>query len=223
MFETFLSTLPLSIASAISVTSILLFLAILVSGKNQVRNGLAFIIGGIITAVVITLVELLSIHKVNPGTSPDYAMHAVVDFVLAGICFLLLIITFIGWNKPEQEKKKEDKKPGGVFTYIIMGALIKLVSANTLPPFIGAIKEVAAAQLGGTQVVVLCTMIILISMLPVIIPYLLFLLNQQKALVMIDPASVFLKKYKNLINSVVLTLVVFYLCYHGYIQLYGMK
>jgi len=223
MFETFLSTLPLSIASSISVTSILLFLAILVSGKNQVRNGFAFIVGGIITASIIIFIELFSIHKANPGASPNYVMHAVIDFVLAGICLLLLIMTFIGWNKPEQEKKKDDKKSGGVFTYVIMGALIKLVSANTLPPFIGAIKEVAAAQLASAQVVVLCAIILLISMLPVIIPYLLFLFNQQRALVIIDPASTFLKKYKNFINSIVLGLVVIYLCYHGYSHLLGMK
>ena len=96
---------------------------------------------------------------------------------------------------------------------------MRIISANTLPPFIGAINEVSVAQLPGTEVVVLCMIIILITMSPIFIPYLLFLFNEQRALVVIAPVSVFLTKYKNTINSVVLILVVFYLGYHGYLDL----
>ena len=215
MIKIFLATLPLSLAASISVTFFLLFFAILVAKENQLRNSLAFIIGGIFAYAVLTLVILSSFNHAAPATSPHHTdIHAVADFILAAICFVLIISSLKKKNEPE--KKKKIKLPGGVFAYGVCGALMRLVSANTLPPYIGAVKDVSGAHLPVMSSAILCVLIILATMLPPIVIWLMFLFNKQKALELIAPLSKFLEKNKNRITNSILVLVVLYLTYHGF-------
>jgi len=219
MSQTFFSILPLAIASAISVTSILLFLAILVSADNQVRNGFAFITGGVIMCAIITIFVLFPFLKSSSGTPVNYTLHAVIDFGLAAVCLLIVFITILHWNKPA--KPREGAASGGFFKYLMLGALIRLVSANAVPPFIGAVKDVSMAQLSFINNIILSAAIILIAMSTIILPYLLFLFNKQRALKLIAPVSDFLKRNKNIINTVMLLLVMAYLTFHGVMHLNG--
>jgi len=221
MSDIILTVLPLALASAISVTSILIFLAILVSGENQIKNGLAFIAGGVISCMLITAVVLFSFDKPDSGSTPDYLLHAIIDFAMAGICLFIVLWTFVGWNKPAKEKTVN--KSGGFLKYLVFGFLIRLLSANTLPPFIGAVKDISAATLPIADDILLSSLIILISMSLIILPYLLFIFNRSRALVLISPVSAFLKSNKNLINVILLILVAFYLTWHGFLHLHGLK
>ena len=218
MVEVFLSIIPLSFAASVSVTSYLLFFNILAAKQHQLRNGLAFIIGGTLTYLVIALVVLISVGNVSSNSNPHNLLHAVADFSLAAISLALLFVMLREENKTEQ--KNESKKSSGIFPHVFSGAMIKLVSANTLPPFIAAIKDVSVAHLSMVAIAILCTSVILITMLPLIAPYLLYLFNKKRALVLLAPADHFLGKYKNYINSIILILVALYLIYLGFTCLY---
>ena len=217
MFEVFLSIIPLSLAASVSVTSYLLFFNILAAKEHQLRNGLAFIIGGTLTYTIIAVVVLISVGNVTSNSNPHNVLHAVADFLLAAISLVLLYVMLREENKTEQ--KKDGKKSSGIFPHVLSGAMIKLVSANTLPPFIAAIKDVSVAHLSIVAIAILCTSVILITMLPLIAPYLLFLFNKQRALVLLSPVDHFLGKYKNYINSIILILVAIYLIYLGFTRL----
>ena len=217
MFEVFLSIIPLSLAASVSPTSYLLFFNILVAKQHQLRNGMAFIIGGTLTYTSIAFVVLISIGNVT-SDNPHNELHAVADFSLAAISLVLLFVMLREENKTEQ--KNESKKSSGIFPHVFSGAMIKLVSANTLPPFIAAIKDVSVAHLSMVAIAILCTSVILITMLPLIAPYLLYLFNKKRALVLLAPADHFLGKYKNYINSIILILVALYLIYLGFTCLY---
>ncbi|MEI7501536.1 MAG: GAP family protein [Bacteroidota bacterium] len=217
MFEVFLSIIPLSLAASVSPTSYLLFFNILVAKQHQLRNGMAFIIGGTLTYTSIAFVVLISIGNVT-SDNPHNELHAVADFSLAAISLVLLFVMLREENKTEQ--KNEGKKSSGIFPHVFSGAMIKLVSANTLPPFIAAIKDVSVAHLSIVAIASLFTSVILITMLPLIAPYLLFLLNKQRALVLLAPVDHFLGKYKNYINTIILILVALYLIYLGFSRLY---
>jgi len=215
MFEIYLTTLPLSLAAAISVSSILVFFTIMVAKEKQVENGLAFIIGGCISYAVIAVLVLFSFGKAAPVTAPKHVgMHAMVDFILAGLCVLLVIKALL--KKDDAKKKKDPGKPGNVIVYLGIGALMRAASANTLPPFISAIKHVSDAHLSVQSTVSTCTLIILTSMFPLLIPWLLFLFNREKAVALINPVSRFLEANKTKISNTVLVVIAVYLVMHGF-------
>lgn len=215
MENLFLTTLPLSLAAAISVTSILVFFTIMVGKDKQLENGLAFITGGIIAYAVVLLIVLFSFNKAVPAGAPKHTeIHAIADFILAGLCALLIIKSFI--KKDVAEEKKDTKMPGGAFAYLGVGALMRIASANTLPPFVAAVKDVSAAHLSVESSVIMCALIMLISMFPMIIPWLLFVFNREKAIAIINPVSRFLEKNKSKISNTVLIVIAVYLAMHGF-------
>ena len=214
MFEIYLTTLPLSLAAAISVTSILVFFTIMVAKEKQVENGLAFIVGGCISYAIIAVLVLFSFGKAATVEAPKHVgLHAMTDFILAGLCVLLVVKTL--FKKDAAGKKKEHGKPGNAFVYLGFGALMRVASANTLPPFISAIKDVSGAHLSVESTVIACTLIILTSMFPMLIPWLLFLFNREKAVALINPVSRFLETNKTMISNTVLVVIAVYLVMHG--------
>jgi hypothetical protein len=218
MLELFINTLPLSLAAAISVSSILVFFTIMVSKEKQVENGLAFIVGGILAYSVIAFLVMFSFGKAAPVGAPKHQeVHAIADFVLAGLCALLVFKSLI--KKNSEEKKKETKVPGGAFAYFGIGALMRAGSANTLPPFIAAVKDVSGAHLSIESSAIMCMVMILISLFPMIIPWLLFLFNKEKAVALINPVSSFLEKNKAKISNTVLIIITIYLAMHGFKRL----
>jgi hypothetical protein len=214
MPDLFMTTLPLSLAASISVTSILVFFTIMVAKEKQLENGLTFITGGILAYAVVLMIVLFSFGKAAPAGAPKHAeIHAIADFILAGLCALLVIKSFI--KKDAGEQKKESKVPGGALAYLGLGALMRVASVNTLPPFIAAVKDVSAAHLSVESSVIMCILIILISMFPIIIPWLLFVFNREKAIALINPVSRFLKNNKTKISNTVLIIITVYLTMHG--------
>lgn len=215
MVEIFLSTLPLSLAASVSVTSFLLFFAALLAKENQLRNGLAFIIGGVIANAVLMFAVLFSFGHAAPASSPYHnTIHAVANFILAAICLILVILSLK--KKDEPKKKKEAKPPGGVFAYLVSGALMRLVSANTVPPFIDAVKDVSGGNLPVMSSIILCTLIMIVTMSPLIAIWLIFLFNKEKALALINPIGEFLDRNKKMISNITLILIAIYLVFLGF-------
>ncbi len=218
MFEIIMMTLPLSLAAAVSVSSILVFFTIMVAKEKQVENGVYFIIGGLISYAVVAILVIFSLGKATPAGAPTHAgMHAITDFILAGLCLLLVIKALL--KKEAVEKKKEAAMPGGAVAYLGIGALMRVASANTLPPFVAAIKEVSGAHLSREASITVCALVIFTSMLPMIIPLLLFVFNREKAVALITPVSSFLEKNKKIISNTVLIVIAVYLALHGFKQL----
>jgi len=218
MWEIFIAALPLALAAAISVSALLVFFAILAAKEKQLENGLAFIVGGLISYAIIASLVMFSFGQAAPAGAPQHILlHAGADFVLAGLCVLLAIRAAL--KKDRGEKKKETRIPGGVLAYLGIGALMRAGSANTLPPFIAAIKDVSGAHLSVESSVILCALIILTSMSPMIFPWLLFLGNREKAVALINPVSRFLEKNKARISNAVLIVIAIYLAAKGFQRL----
>jgi len=78
---------------------------------------------------------------------------------------------------------------------------------------------VSGAHLSVESTVVLSTLIILTSMFPMVIPWLLFLFNKEKAVALINPVSRFLEKNKKKISNTVLVVIAVYLVMHGFKRL----
>lgn len=212
-----MATLPLSLAAAISVSSILVFFTIMVAKEKQIEKGFAFILGGILCYAIVTILVVVSFSKTAPAGTPQHAgIHAVANFILAALCILLVIRASL--KKEDAEKTKIDM-PGGFFAYMGIGALMRAVSANTLPPFIAAVKEVSGAHLTIESSLILYAIILLTSMFPMIIPLLLFLFNKDKTVALITPVSHLLEKNKQMISNAVLIVIAIYMVMHGLTRL----
>ena len=215
MGEIFLTTLPLSLAASISITSFLLFFATLLAPENQLRNGLALIVGGIVANAGLTLAVLFSFGHAAPASSQHHdVIHASVNFTLAAICLILVLLSLKKKGAPT--KKKKDRRPGGFGTYMMSGLVIRLLSANTVPPYIDAVKDVSGAHLPLMPSAVLCSLILIVSMLPLIVIWLIFLLNKERALAIIHPLGQFLEKHRKSISNVTLVLIACYLVCLGF-------
>jgi len=185
----------------------------MISGGKQIRNGFAFILGGLLTLSLIAFLIVFPLTFADSGSSHDQIIHAIIDFGLALLCVIMALRTWFNRNKIKTEK--EVKKQGGVMKYFGIGMAIRLLSANTLPPFIGAIKEVSGSGILIGEKIMLCIAVILISMSTIILSYLMFIFNKEIAERILKPVNLFLRKNKNIISISLLTLVAVYLCYHG--------
>lgn len=215
MFEIFLQTLPLSLAASVSVTSFLLFFAILLSPVNPVRNGLAFIVGGLLANAALTLVVLLLLGNATPASSPHRNLvHASVNFTLAATCLVFVLMSLKRNDTPR--KKKKNRTSGGVLAVVVSGVFIRLLSANTVPPYIDAVKDVTRAHLPMMSSAILWTSIMVISMLPLIVIWFIFLCHQEKALTIVRPLGVFLENHRKVINNGTLILIACYMVFLGF-------
>ena len=220
MANLFITTLPLSLAAAVSVSSILVFFTIMVAKEKQLEHGFAFVLGGISCYAAIAAVVIFSCSAAAPpGSSHHPVLHAGGDFILAALCILLAIKEMLKKTDPGKEKKRD--LPGGTIAYFGIGALMRGASANTLPPFIAAVKDVSGARLPAASSLTMYLLIILVSMVPMIIPLLIFMFNREKAVALIMPVNEFLEKNKKRISIVVLAAIALYLALHGFHHLRG--
>lgn len=215
MLEIILTTLPLSIAAAVSPTSLLLLLAILMAKEGQVRNGMAYIGGGLLAYTGILVTVLFSYNSAASLSKPPHnLLHGTVDLVLALVALCILVYLL---NKGKSAgPKKPAKLPQGILAYVMFGASMRVASANTIPPFISAVKAVAGAELAGAAEAVALSAVVLVTMLPLIAPFVLFLFNQEKALALLTPVGDFLTKHRIAIVCAILAVVTVQLAMHGY-------
>ena len=209
---------PLSLAASISPTSYLLFFAILAGKENQLRNGLAFLVGGTAAYAGILAVVLATLGSPEAPAAPSHAsLHGAIDFVLAAVALTLLVMILA--KKGDSGPAKPKAQPAGLFAFVLSGASMKLLSANTLPPFIGAVREVAGASVSTAERATAYGVTLLVTMLPLLLPYVLFLFNRERTLALLGPAGAFLEKNKKPILATILGLVTLFLAYHGFIHL----
>jgi len=215
MLDIFFQILPLSLAASVSVTSFLVYFAILLAPAKQLQNGLAFITGGIAANAGLTAVVWFSFGHATPASSPHHGIvHAIANFTLAAICLVLVLMSLVKKNSPRKVKKS--RTSGGVPAVVFYGVLIRLLSANTVPPYIDAVKDVSGAHLPMMPSMVLCTSVNIISMLPLIVVWLIFLFNKERALAIIHPMGAFLEKHKKIINNSMLILIAIYMVFLGF-------
>ena len=137
-----------------------------------------------------------------------------MDLVLAAVALGILVYLLRKGNSAGP--KKPTKMPQGIFAYIAFGASMRVASANTIPPFISAVKAVAGAELAVAAEAAALSAVVLVTMLPLIAPFVLFLFNQEKALALLTPVGDFLTKHRIAIVSVILAVVTVQLAMHGY-------
>ena len=225
MSETIITILPLALASAISPADFVVLIKILAGAQHQRRNALAFILGGASMYVLVLVATVLAFeHSLgHPPVMhhPHNLDHAIVNFTLAGLA-VFLFIRMLTACLPEKSIAEAKPADGPVSCYLL-GLGMKLLSLNALLPFIGAVHEVSESGLWFDQRVVVFGMAIAIAILPMLVPFAVFLLNEQLALKLVVPIGNFIDRNKARVVKIALPLVAVIFCYHGFVYLGWLK
>lgn len=219
MLEALAVAIPLALAASVSPTSYLLFFAVLASKDRAVRNGLAFLAGGTLAyGAIMTVVLTVSPHA-RPGTAHAVhsTVHGIVDLALAAVT--LAILAHVVTKAPSAGGAPQKAMPTSALAFFMYGAWLKLLSANTLPPYIAAVREISDAHLPVPQEATGYAVVLLVTMLPMGLPYVLFLFNQEKTLRVLEPVGSFLEGHKKIILATILCLVGVFLIYRGLLHL----
>ena len=221
MTKIFLTIMPLVLAAAVSPADFVVLIKILAGAHHQRRNALAFILGGLLMYLLVLIATVLVFeHQLgHPPVihHPHNLDHALVNFTLAGLAVFLFVRMLL---KNESERPEEHAKTAdGPIKCFYIGLGMKLLSLNAMLPFIAAVHEVSESGLRVDERMVVFALAISIVVLPMILPYLGFLLNERQALKIIVPIGDFIDKHKNNLVKVMLPIVAILLCYHGFLYL----
>ncbi|MEI6287531.1 MAG: GAP family protein [Bacillota bacterium] len=217
----FIKIMPLILAAAVSPADFVVLIKILAGAHHQRRNALAFILGSSLMYLLVAIATMLVFeHQLgHPPVvrQPHNLDHALVNFTLAGLAVVLFIRMLL--KNDSEQPEPNAKAADGPLKCFFIGMGMKVLSLNAMLPFIAAVHEVSESGLGVDDRMVVFALGIGIAVLPMLLPYVGFVLNKRLALKIVVPIGNFIDKHKNQVVKVMLPIVAVLLCYHGLVHL----
>ncbi|UUY04899.1 GAP family protein [Svornostia abyssi] len=173
MGELLATVLPLALGAAVSPTLAALVIAVLASGDDPVRRGVALTAGAAVPLVVIAAVVLLTMHAA--GAAEPGPKHRTLDGVIDLVFGVLLAA--VAWRAlqptptpQEQQAARAVDAPGGTARYVALGVGIMLVNFSTLALFVPAMKDIARAGVPVGQEIAAVVVVLVIVLIPAWVP-----------------------------------------------------
>lgn len=168
------SVLPLALGAAVSPTLAALVIAVLASGRDTLRRGVALTAGAAIPLVVIAAIVLLTLHAAGAadGAPKHETTGGVVDLVaavvLAYLAFRALQPT---GTAQEHQAERAEHAPGGPARYVGLGIGVMLVNFSTLALYVPAVKDIGRADdVSVVGELAALTVVIVIVLIPAWVP-----------------------------------------------------
>ncbi|MFA6035147.1 MAG: GAP family protein, partial [Myxococcota bacterium] len=149
MQQAIVKAVPLALATALSSGLFLFMVLILMKKERQLKNGLAFLAGVLLALAAVGTIMLLAVKQADAAEPHKKTLASVVvDLALGGFLLGLLIKTTL-FPVPEKvrEPGAQSSKPRPLYQYFIGGVVMRLLSLDTMPPFIGVTKNIAMSHL----------------------------------------------------------------------------
>jgi len=192
MLNTFLSIIPLDIASTISPIILALTIFLLSNKHHQRSRLLAFLTGSILVGIVITTIGFnLGQHILTNKKDPE--VSAIVDLFLGSLFLFFSIKSFI----TKERKIKVDSNPENkkILKWFIIGLLVNATNFDALFLNLTASKEVGNADISMFAKIVLLFVNLLFFTLPVTFPIFLYSLFPLSANKVLDKVNFYLVRY----------------------------
>jgi hypothetical protein len=196
MEQLFIKVLPLALASAVSPASLAVSLVIL-GGKNQPRlKAFAYLLGGAVVAVAITILGLVLADGATHVAGPH--AHSIIDAVLGSLLLVLGIVALAikpGKNGKALSGVDSQSETRQLATCGLMGLLAMGLNVSSLVPFLAAVRDVGKAvvsfEVKGVALGVCWTLLLL----PMILPLVIYLVAPKAAARILTPISIVATKY----------------------------
>jgi hypothetical protein len=196
MDQLFIKVLPLSLASAVSPASLAVSL-VLLGGKIHPRmKAFAYLLGGALVALAVTVLGLLLASRASPTTGPH--AHAVIDAVLGSLLLALGVVALAikprkdGRSLSGLDSQSERRQLG---TCAFVGLLAMGLNVSSLVPFLAAVREVGRAVVSMEVKGVALGVAWMLLLLPMVLPLVIYLIAPNAAARILTPISIVATKY----------------------------
>lgn len=215
--------LPLALGAAVSPTLAALVIAVLATGKEGLRRGVALTIGASIPLILIAVVVLLTFHAAGVAEAgPRHKrFDGIVDLVAA---VLLAYVAFRALQPPKTPQEKQAERaaraPGGPGRYVALGVGIMVVNFSTLALFVPAMKDIARAKdVGAVGEVLAVAFVIVIALIPAWVPVALRAAFPERAQAILKPLGVWMHDHQRALGGWVSAVFAAYLAVRGVLEL----
>ncbi|MGK2939303.1 MAG: GAP family protein [Solirubrobacteraceae bacterium] len=222
MGELLATVLPLALGAAVSPTLAALVIAVLASGDEPVRRGVALAAGAAIPLVLIAAVVLLTMHAAGvaePG-SGHRTLDGVVDLVfgvlLAGVAWRALQPTP---TPQEQQAARAVDAAGCTARHVALGVGIMVMNFSTLVLFVPAMKDIARADVETVQEVAAVVVVLVIVLIPAWVPVALRVAFPDRTARVLRPLGRWMHDHQRALGGWVSAALAAYLALRGVLEL----
>ncbi len=180
-----LNVLPYAIAAALAAPVVAVITAIILAeSKRPLVSAWAFTAGAaaLVIAFSIALLAVASASGVDEGSSD---VGAIVDLVLGAI-FLGFGVLAV-FSKPDAEKEAAQEKrirkvaSGGLGAMLATGIVAQVINVDALVVYVGALKEVAVADVSTVEAIIAVLVAIAVMLVPYYGPALVYAASPERS------------------------------------------
>lgn len=217
MIDTLIKIMPLLIASTMSPGILALSIVLLSKEKFGKSQTLALLVGSILTSIIIITIGLILGQKIQ-----DPLGKSIIDnifeilFAIIFLYFGLKNLLYKENNKTQKITQNETKK---LFLWFGIGFAVSITNFDAVIFDITAAKEIGQALISNFQKIILLIIEAFFFNLPIIFPFLLYIIMPKTAQKILNPLNIFLNKYGRLIVGTIFIGFAIYLFYKGLINI----
>jgi len=206
--------MPLLVASTLSPGILALAVILLSKKKFGVSQTFALLVGSLITTAIIIIGGLIIGQKIQDPTGKNIVDN-IIDLVLAAVFLYFGIASFLHKDDDSKEKKLGHEETRKFWMWLGIGFAISITNFDAVLFDIAAAKEVGQAALNTGQKTIILFIEAFFFNLPILLPFILYLIMPNTARKILDPLNVFLTKYGRFIVGAIFLIFGIYLAYKG--------
>jgi len=215
MLDLLFKVIALGIASTISPVVFGLILALL-AGKYPKQRALAFLLGAILSAlIVISAGYLIGINGI-PGVEFTNEL-SYIDIVLGVLFILFGILSLVS---KMDKKTRIDVHSSNLFRWFIISFVINITNFDAVLLLFTESKEIFQSSIIHMYKFSLVSLGAIFYILPALLPFVVYLTMQKKAERILKPLGTAMKKYGRYIAFVIFLGFGIYLLYRGLVMFF---
>ena len=214
MFELLIKVIPLGIGSTISPVVFGIALTLL-GGKHYPKQRiLAYLLGAVITVVILAIVGML----IGSGAVAGAALipSASIDILIG---FLLIVFGIKSALSKKEEKSDislgHEKPSPQLAKWFLIGFIINITNFDAVMLNITAIKEIFEAGIAPAYEIILAVICDLLFLLPILLPLFVYLIMPNTAEKILSPIGAAAEKYGKYILAAIFFVFGVYLLSKG--------
>lgn len=186
-----ITVLLLGLASALSPGLLAITLAFLSSKHHQKSKAIAFLFGGIVTAVLLLFVGM-NIDDLSDGLFQFFQPTGTGTLVLGALMVIFGVYSLIQKNDPV--KTNLSSKPE-YFKIALFGFIVNITNLDAVLLNFTAIREIDNAHLSLIPETILVLIADFFFVSPVLIPLLIYMFYPEKSKILLEPIGDYMRKY----------------------------